>query len=156
MWLKLWGDEDKEPSVEEFFSDVAKDFFEREKLTNPLFQQNIQTSMSGGSKEVKRERMDLLPWEALMEVSRVYEFGTKKYSAHNWRKGYEWSKSIAALQRHFTLWVSGEDVDSETGESHLSSVVFHALALLTWTKEHKEFDDRYKKPLTRDFPPSTL
>lgn len=104
------------------------------------------TSETGGEKGVKPEEMDLLPWGTLSRVSRVYSFGTKKYASHNWRKGYEWSKSISALARHFTAFVEGEDYDGETGEPHLSSVVFHALSLLTWMEEHPELDNRYKKP----------
>lgn len=120
--------------------------------------QKIETSQTGGSKEVKNERMDLLPMETLARVSRVYAFGTKKYAAHNWRKGYEWSKSEAALLRHLTAFMAGEEIDSETQEPHLSSVIFHALALLTWSADpelREKFDDRYKK-LVQETPPSTL
>jgi hypothetical protein len=128
-------------------------------VANKVLNQDISESSTGGKKEVKNEQMDLLPLDTLALVSRVYAFGTRKYAAHNWRKGYEWSKSEAALLRHFTAFVSGEDYDSETQEPHLSSVIFHALALLTWSQDptlRAKFDDRYKKPLTHDFPPSTL
>ena len=101
-------------------------------------------SSTGGEKGTKDERYDLIPVEALATVARHYGVGAKKYAAHNWRKGYEWSKSYAALQRHTQAFWSGEDLDEETGSPHMAAVAFHALALLTFMQEHPDFDDRFK------------
>ena len=84
------------------------------------------TSSTGGMKGVKPERFSLLPVEALNSVARLYAFGAIKYAAHNWRKGYEWTKSYDSLMRHATQSLNGEDYDEETGEPHLAGVVFHA------------------------------
>lgn len=102
------------------------------------------TSATGGQKGVKPERFDLLPPEALAVVARHYGVGAAKYGEHNWRKGHEWSKAYAAMQRHLHAWLGGEDLDPETGSPHLAAVVAHALTLLTFSKEHPEFDDRFK------------
>ncbi|ALY08731.1 hypothetical protein SEA_NAPOLEONB_44 [Arthrobacter phage NapoleonB] len=101
------------------------------------------TSSTGGEKGVKPERYDLIPVEAMAKVAQLYGFGAKKYAEHNWRKGYEWSKSYAAMQRHMNAFWSGEEIDPETGLPHLAAVVFHALALMTFMEEHRDFDDRY-------------
>lgn len=103
------------------------------------------TSSTGGQKGVKPERYDLLPVEALDIMARLYAFGADKYAAHNWRKGYEWSKSYASLMRHATRFWAGEDFDEETGLPHLAGVGFHAFTLMVYMTEHPEFDDRYKK-----------
>lgn len=103
------------------------------------------TSSTGGEKGTKPERYDLLPVEALASVARLYGEGAKKYSEHNWRKGYEWSKSYAALQRHANEFWKGVDLDPETGEPHLAAVIFHALTMITFMYEHPDFDDRYAK-----------
>ena len=100
-------------------------------------------SSTGGEKGTKDERFDLLPAEALAKVARHYGVGAQKYAAHNWRRGYEWSKSYAALQRHANAFWGGEDVDEETGSPHMAAVAFHALALLTFMDEQVNFDDRY-------------
>lgn len=100
-------------------------------------------SSTGGEKGTKEERFDLLPWEAIAKVARHYGKGAEKYEAHNWRRGYEWSKSYAALMRHLTAFWSGEDIDEETGSPHMAAVVFHALTLLTFMDEQRDFDDRY-------------
>lgn len=115
-------------------------------------------SSTGAEKGVKEERYDLLPKEALDAIARVYAFGAEKYADHNWRKGYEWSKSYAALQRHVTAFWSGETHDPESGLPHLGHAGFHIFAMLTWLAEQGEggeFDDRYrpapKEPTLADF-----
>lgn len=100
-------------------------------------------SPTGGEKGVKPERFDLIPVEALSSIARLYGVGAKKYAAHNWRRGYEWSKSYAAMMRHSNLFWSGEDIDPETGEPHMAAVAFHAMTLIVFMQEQREFDDRY-------------
>lgn len=104
-------------------------------------------SSTGAEKGVKEERFSLLPVEALEKVARHFGVGAKKYADHNWRKGYEWSKSYDAMQRHLNAFWRGEDIDEETGSPHMAAVAFHALALLTYMDEHPEFDDRYRPDL---------
>lgn len=101
------------------------------------------TSPTGGQKGVKPERHSLIPVEALNSIARLYGVGAKKYDAHNWRKGYEWSKSYDAMNRHMALFWSGEDIDPETGEPHMAAVAFHAMTLIVFMQEQPEFDDRY-------------
>lgn len=100
------------------------------------------TSATGGVKGVKPERYDLIPVGALAQVARLYGAGARKYQDHNWAKGYEWSKSYAAMQRHANAFWGGEDIDEEMGLPHLASVVFHALTLLTFMEEQRDYDDR--------------
>ena len=102
------------------------------------------TSATGGEKGMKAARFDLMPVESLTVVARLYARGAEKYADHNWRRGYEWSKSYAALMRHATQFWGGEDNDAETGLPHKASVVFHALALIEFMESHPDFDDRYR------------
>jgi hypothetical protein len=112
------------------------------------------TSSTGGQKGVKPQRHDLLPRQALDMIAEVYAFGAEKYADHNWRHGYEWGKSYAALQRHITAFWDGETVDEESGLNHLAHAGFHIFALLTWFAEQGEgvenpFDDRWPHALER-------
>jgi hypothetical protein len=102
------------------------------------------TSATGGQKGVKLARYDLIPPEALKLVAEHYGKGAEKYAVHNWRKGFEWSKSYASLQRHAQDFWAGEELDEE-GLNNLAAVVFHALTLLTFTQEQPGYDDRFKK-----------
>ena len=104
------------------------------------------TSETGGEKGTKPARFDLLPPGALWQVAELYRFGATKYADHNWRRGYAWSLSFAAMMRHAWLFWQGEDMDDETGLPHLTSVVFHALTLLTFMVEHPAYDDRFRRP----------
>lgn len=103
----------------------------------------VTNEQTGGQKGRKLERFELLPWDQLAKVARLYHFGASKYADHNWRKGYSWSLSFGAMMRHASLFWQGESLDSETGEHHLTSVVFHALALMWFEERYAELDDRY-------------
>ena len=112
------------------------------------------TSATGGQKGVKAERHDLMPKAGLDAIARVFAFGAEKYADHNWRRGYEWGKSYAALQRHLTAFWDGETHDPESGLPHLSHAGFHVLVLLTWLSEQGEgvdnpFDDRWPHSMER-------
>lgn len=110
-------------------------------------------SSTGGEKGVKPQRHSLIPKEGLDTIAEVFAFGAEKYAAHNWRKGYEWSKSYDALIRHLTAWFSGEDLDPESGLSHLGHAGFHIMALSTWQRlggRYEQFDDRYVEPVAAD------
>lgn len=120
-------------------------------------------SSTGGEKGTKLARFDLMPVEALEEVASRFGLGAMKYENRNWERGYEWSKSYGALQRHAWAFWRGED-DDDLGEeayraaglnpedfkvdgripgsSHLAAIACHALFLLHWSRTHTEFDDR--------------
>lgn len=107
---------------------------------------------TGGQKGSKPERYDLIPWNALSIIACVYHYGAQKYEdptvgPHNWRRGYAWSLSFAALLRHLTAWWEGEDVDPESGHSHLAHAGWHILTLIWFTLTNKGTDDRPNKIL---------
>lgn len=70
------------------------------------------TSSTGGQKGVKLARYDLIPVGPLKALAEHYGRGAAKYADHQWRNGYEWSKSIAALDRHKGAFWGGEDYDT--------------------------------------------
>lgn len=88
--------------------------------------------------------LDLIPTEALLQIAKVLDIGAKKYGKYNWRKGIEWSRVISASMRHLTAFNDGQDKDFETGLSHIAHLGCNVMFLLTYEKEHKELDDRYK------------
>lgn len=99
-------------------------------------------SSSGGEKGVKLARYDLIPAEPLRLLATLYGRGAEKYDARNWERGYEWSKSFAALNRHLWAWWAGQDHDPETGVPHVTNVAWHAFALAEFMHRHPTFDDR--------------
>lgn len=115
----------------------------------PVKETRVVNEATGGEKGSKLARMDLLPWDQLYHVSELYGNGAIKYSERNWERGYKWSLSYAALHRHLAQFWAGESMDEETKCHHLSSVIFHALALMRFDQEHPELDDRPKVALRK-------
>ena len=99
--------------------------------------------MNGLKYDSQKPRMDLLDPSFLEGVASVLSFGAQKYDAHNWRKGIEVSRLIAAAYRHIGTYNKGIDLDDESGLNHL----YHAACCLmfaSWIAENRpEFDDRY-------------
>lgn len=130
------------------------------------------TSSTGGEKGTKLARFDLIPAGPERELAEHYGVGATKYADHNYRRGYEWSKSIAAIRRHQNAFEAGLDYDvcsndpegcshvdtegrpfvaaredacfNHTGSHHMVAVAWHAFALLEFKDTHPEFDDRYR------------
>lgn len=100
------------------------------------------TSTTGGQKGAKLARYDLIPAGPLHTLAELYGKGAEKYEDRNWERGYAWSLSFAALNRHLWLFWQGVNIDDETGLPHLAAVVFHAFALMEFANTHPEFDDR--------------
>jgi hypothetical protein len=118
--------------------------YEREREIREQFGEVRTTSATGGQKGTKLERYDLIPTEALYYLARHYGVGAQKYDDDNWRKGYEWSKSYAALQRHLHAFWGGEDLDLETGSPHLTAAAWHCFTLLVFMldEQYADYDDR--------------
>jgi len=98
---------------------------------------------TGGAKGQKLARFDLLPWDALWEVAEVYGEGAKKYELRNWERGYNWSLSYQAMQRHAVkFWQFGVREDAELRKHHMACSIFHSLALLAFDLRSSGTDDR--------------
>lgn len=102
----------------------------------------ITDPKTGAQKGQKLERYDLIPFDALDELARVYGVGAQKYADRNWEKGYAWGLSLGALCRHVAWFVRGESIDPETGCHHLAHAAWHCLALITFGKRGLGTDDR--------------
>lgn len=130
------------------------------------------TSKTGGQKGVKMARYDLIPTHPLRHLAEHFGRGALKYDDHNWRRGYEWSKSYSALMRHLTDFWAGKDLDvcsndpdgcahvtvegeefvtdipdtcyNHTGSHHMTAVAWHAFVLLELIEFHPDYDDRFE------------
>lgn len=89
-------------------------------------------------------RFDLIAVEPLEEVAAIYTMGAKKYADNNWRKGLKWGRVFGAIMRHLWAWWRGQDLDPESGRSHLAHAAWGCLTLMEYTKTHPELDDRVK------------
>jgi len=90
-----------------------------------------------------KPRMDLLPYDALIEVAKVLTFGAKKYTAGNWSKGINYSRLIAAAERHLGEFKEGRDMDNESGIGHLAHAVCNLIFAIWMSKHRPDLDDRW-------------
>lgn len=108
----------------------------------PEKETRIIDEKTGGAKGSKIIRPDLIPPQAIEELGRLYGKGAEKYDPWNWRKGYNWSLSIAAMMRHLLQWEKGERFDEETQCHHLASVAWHCMTLMEFQRLGLGTDDR--------------
>ena len=110
--------------------------------------EQMETVASGGLKyDSEKPRMDLLDNDFLVGVSEVLGFGAKKYKAHNWRAGINYSRLIGAAYRHLGAINSGEDIDPESGKPHVDHLGCCVMFLSHFMKNRPDLDDRYKEPM---------
>lgn len=88
--------------------------------------------------------MALLDPEFLEGLARVLGFGANKYAPHNWRNGILCSRLISAAYRHLGAINKGEDIDSESGQSHVYHLGCCVMFLASMIEHRPELDDRYK------------
>lgn len=97
------------------------------------FNTGAQRDMHGG-----KGRMDLLPWAAIIEVSKHCEAGALKYGTHNVDKGIPTSSLMDSAMRHAAKYLDGHE-----DEDHLLAAAWNLL----WAIEM-----RCKKPECVDTP----
>jgi hypothetical protein len=102
----------------------------------------VTDESTGGQKGSKLARVDLVPVYAQIEEAKVHGMGAGKYSPYNWRKGYNWGLSYAAMQRHLMAFWNGEDLDPESGLPHLAHARWHTGVLLEFLHYGLGTDDR--------------
>src|SRR5210317_809065 len=73
----------------------------------------VTNPTTGGRKGQKLARYDLIPTLPLEKLAEQYGRGAAKYDERNWERGYDWSLSYEAAQRHLNQFWSGEDWDDE-------------------------------------------
>lgn len=87
-----------------------------------------------------------LPPAGMVGVAKVQAYGHKKYKDfNNYRKGMEASRQCSCIIRHVMAYMNGEDLDPESGESHIAHAATRCMFLLQNIHDKVVIDDRYKK-----------
>ena len=81
-------------------------------------------------------RMDLLPWAAIMEVSKHCEAGAIKYGEHNVDKGIPLHSLCDSAARHLAKFIDGQE-----DEPHLLAATWNLLWAIQMQIKHKELCD---------------
>lgn len=86
----------------------------------------------------------LMDTESMEPMIRVLEYGAKKYSADNWKKGLPLRGVFESMLRHLFALMNGEDDDPESGLPHIGHIQCNAMFIAYYLKHKPELDDRLK------------
>ena len=94
----------------------------------------------GGKKyDEGKPPVDLVDPAFTLGVASVLGYGADKYGRKNYREGIAFSRLYAAIQRHLLAFWGGEDMDQESGLSHLHHA---ATSIMMLGEMGEEWDDR--------------
>lgn len=104
----------------------------------------VEKLLSGSvKKDDNKYDPTMLTIEMIELVSRVRQFGAKKYARGNFKiTGFKYTRSLAAALRHIFAFLNGEDNDPESGLSHLGHAVCSLEHCIYDMKHHPNNDDR--------------
>lgn len=97
----------------------------------------------------------ILAMPGLYDVAKVGDFGAKKYGQFNYKQGMKWMRLLGSCSRHLVSFIQGEDLDRESGISHIAHFVYDGLMLLDYMKRKRELDDRFVDVVSTVFQPFT-
>lgn len=84
-----------------------------------------------------------LPMAVLAEMAVAHGEGAAKYGRHNWREGRVIASTYyGATLRHLCAWIEGEDIDPDSGLSHLTKAMTSLAVLRDAQIQGTAIDDR--------------
>ena len=100
---------------------------------------------------IRKASLAWVPPNVLMELGTAMMEGALKYAPYNWRKaGVRSSVYYDALQRHIMAWWEGEDIDPDSGISHLTKAMA-CLAVVRDAQKNDMLTDDRPTPCTGDW-----
>lgn len=98
---------------------------------------SMTTLTQGKKNDAGKPDLSLVSSELMVALAEVRAFGATKYPKNNWKLGFKYTRSIAAALRHIMAFKDGEDLDPESGLTHIA----HAIASL----EHLLHDYKHRR-----------
>ena len=98
--------------------------------------------MQGNRFNTGKPKWSLVPQSTLLPMVQVLEFGASKYGEYNWTKGLSVKETCESLKRHLDAYMEGEDVDSESGISHIGHILCNGMFLSFMQQHRPDLDDR--------------
>lgn len=126
-------------SIDHGDMDKAGYYADRVKQLGGIADSGDRTEFSTGAvrdMHIGKGRMDLLPWAAIMEVSKHCENGAAKYGEHNVDKGIPLHSLIDSGMRHLAKFADGW-----TDEPHLLAAAWNIIWAVQMTIKHPELCD---------------
>ena len=82
--------------------------------------------------EYGKDRVELLPKDALRTAASAFAYGLQKYGPWNWAehaRDWEWMQLVGSTLRHIFAWESRDNIDEEAGLHHLDMAIADLLML---------------------------
>lgn len=135
-----WGCDEcdfaKEIMTEKFEEGVDKIIGYNTKETNPKESVGIR----------KWRYFSTIPFTVMAEIGMALVEGARKYGRHNYRvTGVKASVYVDASVGHIAQWYEGEDVDKDSGLSHIVKAIASLVILRDAMLQEKLVDDRPPK-----------
>jgi hypothetical protein len=90
-----------------------------------------------------KTQFHLVPPRVLKEVAEAMTEGGSKYGAYNYREaGVTYSTYYSSTFRHLTAWFEGEDIDPDSGLSHVVKAISGLIVLRDSMLQGNATDDR--------------
>lgn len=99
--------------------------------------------VQGKKNDAGKADISLIPLSALEVEARGFMLGEQKYGRYNYCKGMEATRLVGAALRHLLKWQEGEDLDTESGFSHLGHVRCCMAMLIETQRLGTLIDNRY-------------
>lgn len=91
----------------------------------------------------RKPGLSALPLPPVAEAGVVCQLGAQKYGRHNWRRDAVVSSAyFDGAMRHLVKWWEGEDIDPESGVSHLAHILAGIAILRDAQMRGQMIDDR--------------
>lgn len=91
-----------------------------------------------------KNRLELIPPEAIDAMGRAFTYGAKKYADHNWVNGFPWERIIGSAMRHLNDFRKGVDIDEESGLHQLDCLIANVAMLIAHVEGDLGHDNRRK------------
>ncbi len=95
---------------------------------------------------IKKVYYSVIPWNVVTELGLALLEGARKYGRHNYRQiGVRGSVYFDACFRHMLAWWEGEDIDPDSGLSHVTKAIATLTVLRDSMMNNNWEDDRPPK-----------
>lgn len=115
-----------ENCLDKFFQFVRKHW---DVADNIDMRELVIVANTGMKFDTNKMRFDLIPAIATEGLAAVLTYGAKKYKPNNWRS-VDPERYVAAFERHWHAYISGELLDPESGLPHLAHCMTNLAFLL--------------------------
>lgn len=98
----------------------------------------VQTSNTGLKDKANKPRVELIDPQFILELADVMGYGAEKYAPNSWQNVENPEDTYyAAAMRHLLAYRMGEELDKESGKSHLLHAASNLMFLAHFEREAK-------------------